>query len=759
MAIGRLEQRYFLEQRDKLEKDEALTPEMIAAVNGERSMGDTFAREFALDLMAPDTYRDEPDKTPRVFLLRDGKVSTLSESGVKPGSAEFWEAAMKGQLFGYKLGEKDPVQIQAWMGTAGIACAIGRPLELGKEGKFPDKPEQVEFAAPPKMPEKPAPPEPPRPVREPGQEPPRANFFTRLGAFFGNKASRDKIAMHTAWVDQTAAYSKFKNEEKEYQNQLEEYQEELERYARKVVNYHTALSAKRVRDIGKAGLVETYQRESAAWEKELANKDTLSKKREESARAIAAALGNTRGPDVLEAEKKELEARTAAYSAISDGRHVQMGLENMMSMFGPKPYAKENFVRAMTYKAADIQQLTPVDLTGLTVGEGKQITDEEFAALAMFAVLKPENGEKMARESNPSIIDYPGAVRAFEKAGYTRQETDELMMNLYASVVTTDAFRNDNPRNPMTTYFKDYLQPARLDAKQALEEYAKGNRQPLAEIVSRGMEFADLTARNSPDMDECCCGVLRMASRMADLMGRDPKLRELAGKAFEQRENAMCANHKDFPPPRTMDQLIGNIRAHEKMQALRRRGEEARAKLIGNADGKVPLSEQEKKDCLRDVLRKDAVNNIYKDQTNKFIRAAAKNIPDCGFDQYLTHETLAALPAVGTHFFLQPRYTVRETADDRSVLDTFNDPHMMKAIEKNLDALIEHEVKKGLTLDQMRDKVISSEDKTYEGEALLEAMKEQTDPEPAKEQETEKTLQQKAPERKQATKDNSGQQL
>ena len=233
--MGKVSARYFLQQRDTLEKGEAPTDAMIASMNSlMRREQDTFFKEFEIDTLRPDAHRDEPGKTPRVFVLKDGKPSTLTESGIKPGSREFWEAAMKGQLFGYQLGKKDPVQIQAWMGQAGLQCAVSAPLTPGKEAGFPREPAKPEPPKEPERPEKPIKPEEPQPVAEPGKEPPRPGFFTRLGAFFGNKASKNRIAAHTAWTEDSAAYRKYQDDVQSYPARLEEYKSDLEDYARQM---------------------------------------------------------------------------------------------------------------------------------------------------------------------------------------------------------------------------------------------------------------------------------------------------------------------------------------------------------------------------------------------------------------------------------------------------------------------------------------------------------------------------------------------
>ena len=49
---------------------------------------------------------------PRIFMVKDGKVRTLEEEGVKFPSPEFLEAVLKGQMFAYPAGERRPVQMQ-----------------------------------------------------------------------------------------------------------------------------------------------------------------------------------------------------------------------------------------------------------------------------------------------------------------------------------------------------------------------------------------------------------------------------------------------------------------------------------------------------------------------------------------------------------------------------------------------------------------------------------------------------------------------
>ena len=726
--------RYFLPQRDKLEKDEALTPEMISAVNSyTRRMDNTLFQKLGIDTMDPESYSDKPGETPRVFVLKDGKVSTLTENGIKPGSREFWETAMKGQLFGYKLGEKDPVQIQAWMGTAGLDCAISEPLIPGVEASFSEEPEKPKAPVKREPPEPPTPVEKPREVPEPGEEPPRYNIFTRIGAFFGRKASREKIATYNAWSERNEAYENYQTDLEKY----EEYQEELETYANNMRRYHSEKNGDRIAETALPGKLAHYERKHKAWEKELADKEQLTQARDQSAKTIADALGATRGKNVLEAEKQEEKEREALFSATSVEQHVERGIENMLSLYGAKPYMKEEWIGRGRYTTETFRELSEIDLTGMTVGqeEPRPITDEDFGALSMFAVVTPENGKALSIDSNPPVVDYPGTVKAFEELGYSEQELGELMANQFVGVVTTDVLRYDEPRNPMTTYIKSYVQPARERTQQALEEYRKGNKQPLADIISRGLEYADQTARLSAEVDTCTSGLLRMAGRMTDMMDRDPALRAMAAASVEKREKAMCGRHREFPAPRTMDDLIGNIKGHGKIQEFREKGAAAQEKLTLAQSGQVTLSEQETKDGLRDVMRQKMVDSAYKTQTGLLIKDSIERMEPVSnaVQKYQTDPDLSMIPR-SIEMFVQTRYVDKKPKDNVSMLDMVNQPAVMKALDKGLDGLIDEEIKKdGMSLDRMRDKLLDSGDRTYDGKRLFETMEERLMPAAVKE--------------------------
>ena len=143
---------------------------------------------------------------------------------------------MQGKLFGFPSGEEHPVQIQAWMGVAGLDCTYSNPLEPGKEASFPDQPEPPKPATRPVKPvkdyeEKDI--KKPDPVEAPGEEPERPGLWTRFIAFFGNKNARARLTeyreQHAACEDQGTKYEDFLVKSQEY----EDYQDIKEAFSGK----------------------------------------------------------------------------------------------------------------------------------------------------------------------------------------------------------------------------------------------------------------------------------------------------------------------------------------------------------------------------------------------------------------------------------------------------------------------------------------------------------------------------------------------
>ena len=105
----------------------------LKLVNRDLTAG-CFVKELGLDVTQRGEQVPESGSVPGMFLLKDGKISTLAENDVEVGSQKFWQEAAQGHLFGYPAGERHPVQIQLYNPTsyAGNKVQFSAPLDPKK---------------------------------------------------------------------------------------------------------------------------------------------------------------------------------------------------------------------------------------------------------------------------------------------------------------------------------------------------------------------------------------------------------------------------------------------------------------------------------------------------------------------------------------------------------------------------------------------------------------------------------------------------
>ena len=707
--------RYFLPQRSELTQEERakLTDEKISELNRYLTQQKgAFAQEYGIDLSDPDASAEKQGRAAPVFLLRDGKISTLQENNIKPGSREFWESAMKGQLFAYPLGKQDPVQLQAWIGVDGLAYSESKPLSPDAEVPFPDEPVKRK---PPTAPTKPVYPQmqhpKPDPVADPGEEPPRPSLLTKIAAFFGRKASKQKIATHANWVRDSAAFADF---QEKLQAHLEEKEDLDDSYLIHVGQFQNANGQYQVNVETYKSYEERYAVEHKAWEAESARKDELIAARKESGRIIAEAFAGKRTPEVLKAEQEEAKLRHTLESATSDYRHGEAGYENGMTMFAPRPRFKEEWIESDRYTKKDFDKLSEVKLDGLTVGtEPKPVTDAEYAALAMFANLTAENALSIAKISSPPLLDEEATAKIFEEFGYNREEFNELLIAHAVPMVLQDVMQWDNPRNPMGPYIGMCMEPSRQRAMKALQDYQKGDKQLLAEIISRGMEFVDQAARMGADFNETTQGMTRFASDAAAMMERDPELKAMAAAAYEKRENAIHERHKDFTERRSMEDILQNLKNYEKLRELQTKSCEAQKKLALAGAGKLTLTDAEKLNCVRDTLRNLAVRASHHAQVQKKTDAAAKVFMElqaqatekCG-----RNESLIPLTK-NFNTYIMHYYVPKTLKGEPNVLDMLGDGKWQDSIGKAVETTINFGLRtSGNDLDKLCARVLSGND-------------------------------------------------
>lgn len=145
--------------------------------------GSVFLDKLGLDITHVGDKVAVNDGIPRIFVMKDGKISTLEENQMEVGSRSFWEAANMGQIFAYPAGGRHPVQIQMERESGAPTVKLSDPLDPGKD--IP-----VKTPKEPKMP------------REP-------RWYHRLFKFGNNRIVCDKydqyVRDHKAWKDNAVA--------------------------------------------------------------------------------------------------------------------------------------------------------------------------------------------------------------------------------------------------------------------------------------------------------------------------------------------------------------------------------------------------------------------------------------------------------------------------------------------------------------------------------------------------------------------------
>ncbi|MCR5826119.1 MAG: hypothetical protein K6G54_06115 [Oscillospiraceae bacterium] len=149
---------FFYPSRDALDRADKLTePEIASANNTVFSEGGLLMAQLGMQLsvkmeMSGTGLSVSSDKVPetngvpRLFLFKDGKISSLQESGIQVGTKDFWASAVKGQLFAYPAGAAHPVQLlmEAKGGGRTPSVSVSEPLDPNRLPALPAyQPEQL----------------------------------------------------------------------------------------------------------------------------------------------------------------------------------------------------------------------------------------------------------------------------------------------------------------------------------------------------------------------------------------------------------------------------------------------------------------------------------------------------------------------------------------------------------------------------------------------------------------------------------------
>ncbi len=517
-------------------------------------------------------YPPEREGAPSVFIMKDGKVSTLKEAGLwifrqdngaKMNNPELFKAVMRGEIFAYLPGERHPVQLQADISDPARRKIVhSKPLVPGQIHSF-EYPKEPALARAPR-------------------------WYHRAFQFWGN--NRKICSDYDASV---AAHKKWEQDTKKLIETQSTALPESDRIAKALDDKFGALRTPKAL---RAELNKSYED----------HRQTVMK-------------------------TNKLHAKIAG----SFAKEVDQGIDIAMNVYAAKPEIKKEWIAASEedksssnlrlYTEQDFSRLTKADIDPASVNiGGKAVSEREFAALAMFGSLDPKIGMNAQKIS---VGDPAGLVSGLKADGYTQEQGEQIVSKSVRNSYTLDILHTEARMN---RYF-DSVNGGRKNAEEALKAYPE-DKTKLAGILADAIDFAAEVSGtyNSHALkgDYGVNGTVKLCGEMIDMMERDPELKALTQQKFEANEKAFCEgmnkqlapfakNGKGLLEPREFNTAIKDIRSYEKFMEVEQKGIEADAAIRSAAAENRELEPETKKGLIKDVLKQQMVTALYKQQLDE----------------------------------------------------------------------------------------------------------------------------------------------
>ena len=640
-------------------------------------------KEFGVLKTGQEEYPPERNGAPSVFVMKDGKISSLKEAGLpinlKNGkeieaNPEFAKAVLRGEVFAYLPGERYPVQFNGTVEKGNYArMMMGRSAPLN-----PSRQKLLEF-----------PPEPPL-SREP-------RWYHRAFKFWGNNR---RICEEYAAT--TAAREKWQREAEQFVAQQSKEMPEADRIARAIEEKY---GAQRTEKALQSELRASYQNYHANLQE---TKNARLKHTTEKAGEVE--YGVSIVDNVYAAKPQIKEEWVSATERISDSG---------------KLYSRKQFA---TLSRADI------DPASVKIG-GKSLTEHEFAAIAMFGALDPKLGVQAQKKS---VGDPTAMLQGLQKDGYTQAEAEQIVSNSIRNSYTVDILHVEDRMN---MYFETAVNGGRAKAEEALKAYPQ-DKTKLAGIIADGVGYAaemagTTTCRFAPG-DCGIDGLVQLSGEMLDLAERDPELKEMVKAQFEAKDKAFCAAlNKQIAPfakdgkgllkPKTFEQAEKEVRQYQKFGELTQKGFDA-TKALQKADAEgTTLAQDVKRGYIKDVLKANMVTAIYqkqKDDRTNYEKSTGANDGVIALNAYANDMTMrimgaddddgpgaqavskgggSSLPGNAPAIIMSG--TQNRFAEKPPVLQTVGNPKQMEELDKQAEQIMEQDGLDKLDMEELNEKL------------------------------------------------------
>lgn len=255
--------------------------------------------------------------------------------------------------------------------------------------------------------------------------------------------------------------------------------------------------------------------------------DTLTRRRkangavENEERKIPA--GNER--EKLRAEK---EAFIRQVSSLESAKDKKIGGKTVyMNLVAPKPVFMEKY-KDKFYTEEQYNSVKKLDnkLEDYEIG-GKPLSQDEYCGLVAACSLDPKNalpGYALSPQYDATLVE------TIKNLGYDEQQAKEITVANYTTMITTDLMKGDL-RATQGNVLGCTVSPAREDVFKLLDKYKRGDKEPLAKAIVRGINIAAQdTGNRSKSNGGNIYNHSEFAKATADLLERDPQLKDLAYK-------------------------------------------------------------------------------------------------------------------------------------------------------------------------------------------------------------------------------------
>ena len=272
-----------------------------------------------------------------------------------------------------------------------------------------------------------------------------------------------------------------------------------------------------------------YQKESAEYDAKLAAF-------RQEVNVINGIKNNFETKLAQKAAEEKKKAEIEEIKSRQPGKAVEKGMERMLSVYSNKPrYLNEEAAKSANsiyghgkVDEKKFKELKSFEIKGITIG-GKQISEQEFAALAMAGTMKPGSGVTKFLRENPA-----------EPRGNC--DEDYLIVSNQTMFTADIATGRDNS---FADYF-DGIKQGRMTAYEALQEHKQGKSDKLAALLADGMVKMQLWFRDMGTGTPAADCPVEFYSKMADLIERDKKLSALVDTKMKGLMKDYAQKEKDF---------------------------------------------------------------------------------------------------------------------------------------------------------------------------------------------------------------------